>query len=312
MLALVTAAAAAGLDSDLEPLRQAFVDLDVQVEVVDWDDPSVDWGRFGAAILRSTWDYVDRFDEFVVWLDRIELQTQVVNGRGAIDWNIDKHYLAELAAVDVPVVPTIFVEVGDTVGGLDAERAVWVVKPTIGAGSSGAKRCTRAEVDMHIADLHALGRVAMVQPYLDMIDAESETSLVFVSDGSGLCYDHAFSKAAILKEVEVEVEVEAGAEVELKGGQIVKEEIGPRQATNEQIALAEQVLASAPVQGVGPLAYARVDVVPTSAGSVLMELELIEPSLYFNSSHGSATRAASAWLQFLASTGGAPSVVPFA
>ena len=301
MIALVTAAAAAGLDSDLEPLRQAFADLDVPVEVADWDDASVDWDRFDAVILRSTWDYVDRFAEFVVWLDRIELQTRVVNGRGAIGWNIDKHYLAELVAVGVPTVPTIFVEVGDTIGGLDAECAVWVVKPTIGAGSNGAKRCTRAEVDTHIVELHALGRAAMVQPYLDMIDAESETSLVFVNDGAGLRYDHAFSKAAILK----------AAKVEPDGDLFVKEEIGPREATDEQIGLAEQVLASAPVQAVGPLAYARIDVVPTSAGSVLMELELIEPSLYFNSSDGSAARAASAWQQFLVSTGGAP-VEPFA
>jgi glutathione synthase/RimK-type ligase-like ATP-grasp enzyme len=304
MLALVTAAAAAGLDSDLEPLRQAFIDLDVPVVVVDWDDASADWGRFDAVILRSTWDYVDRFDEFVVWLDRIESQTRVINGRNAIGWNIDKHYLAELAAVDVPVVPTLFVEVGDTADGLDAERSVWVVKPAVGAGSSGAKRCTRAEVDTHIVALHALGRAAMVQPYLDMIDAESETSLVFINDGSGLRYDHAFSKAAMLQEVGV------AAGVEREGDLVVKEEIGPRNATNEQIGLAEQVLASAPVQAVGPLAYARVDVVLTSTGSVLMELELIEPSLYFNSSDGSAARAASAWQQFLASPAGVLSVAP--
>jgi glutathione synthase/RimK-type ligase-like ATP-grasp enzyme len=261
-------------------------------------------------ILRSTWDYVDRFDEFVVWLDRVESQTRVVNGRNAIGWNIDKHYLAELAAVDVPVVPTLFVEVGDTADGLDAERSVWVVKPAIGAGSSGAKRCTRVEVDAHIVVLHALGRAAMVQPYLDMIDAESETSLVFINDGSGLRYDHAFSKAAILQEVGV------AAGVEREGDLAVKEEIGPRNATGEQIGLAEQVLASAPVQAVGPLAYARVDVVPTPTGSVLMELELIEPSLYFNSSDGSAARAASAWQQFLASTArvlpAAPPVAPSA
>ena len=189
-----------------------------------------------------------------------------------------------------------FVEVGHTANGLDAERSVWVVKPAIGAGSNGAKRCTRAEVDAHIVVLHALGRAAMVQPYLDMIDAESETSLVFINDGSGLRYDHAFSKAAILQEARV------AAGLKRNGDLVVKEEIGLREATDEQIGLAEQVLASAPVQAVGPLAYARVDVVPTPTGSVLMELELIEPSLYFNSSEGSAARAASGWQQFLAST----------
>ncbi|MGK0274685.1 MAG: glutathione synthase/RimK-type ligase-like ATP-grasp enzyme [Ilumatobacter sp.] len=300
MIALVTATAAAGLDSDLEPLRRAFVDRNVPVEVADWDDASVDWARFDAVVLRSTWDYVDRFDEFIAWLDRIESLTRVVNGRRAIDWNIDKHYLAELAAVDVPIVPTTFVELGDTANGLDAERAVWVVKPAIGAGSSGAKRCTRAEVDSHIVELHALGRTAMVQPYLDMIDVESETSLVFFNDGAGLRYDHAFSKAAILTAVEGEP----------NGRLIVEEEIGQRKATDEQIGLAERVLASSPVRAVGPLAYARVDVVPTSAGPVLMELELIEPSLYFSASDGSADRAASAWQRFLASTGVVPSVEP--
>jgi hypothetical protein len=84
------------------------------------------------------------------------------------------------------------------------------------------------------------------------------------------------------------------------------------QATDQQIGRPNQVLAGDPVQAVGPLACARVDVVPTSAGSVLMEFELIEPLLCFGASDGSADRAACAWQPFLASAGWAPSVEPSA
>ncbi len=290
MLALVTALAADGLDPDLEPLCAAFAADGVQVDVVAWDDETVGWDRFDAAILRSTWDYAARIREFRPWLDRVEQCTRLVNPIEAIRWNMDKHYLSELAEAGVPIVPTTFVELDATVSELDFDVDVFVVKPAIGAGSVGARRCTPAEVVAHVAALHESGYAAMIQPYVDMIDVAAETSLVYIGDGAEMVYDHAFSKQAILTSTEVEQD----------GDLMAKEEIGERDGSTAERSLGDAIVDTALVRALGPLAYARIDVVPTPDGPVLMELELIEPSLHFESSPGSAQRAARAWHRLLA------------
>ena len=293
MLALVTALGATGLDPDLEPLRVALRDDGVDVEVANWDDASVDWRRFDAIILRSTWDYADRIVEFRAWLDHVEGQTRIVNPIAAVRWSIDKHYLDDLDRDGVSVAPTRFIEVGDEVGGMDPDVDVFVVKPAIGAGSNGARRCTPDEVAGHVAVLHSEGHAAMVQPYLDLIDEHAETALVYLGEGGELAFDHAFSKGAILTTTVVEQD----------GDFFAKEEINGRAASDAERALADAVLESPSVRGLGPLAYARVDLVPTASGPVVLELELVEPSLYFHSSPGSAARAARAWQRYLAVTG---------
>ncbi len=292
MLALVTAIGATGLDPDLEPLRTALSDDGVDVEVANWDDDTIDWSRFEAIILRSTWDYADRIVEFRKWLAAVVDQTRIVNPIGAVRWSIDKHYLSDLARDGVAVAPTTFVEVGTAVPDLDTAVDVYVAKPAVGAGSNGARRCTSTEVAEHVAALHGEGHAAMVQPYLDMIDEHSETALVYLGDGGDLVYDHAFSKGAILTSTEVEQD----------GDFFAKEEIGARTPSEAERALADAVLDCPSVRALGPLAYARVDVVPTPDGPVLLELELVEPSLYFDSSPGSAVRAARAWQRYLSAT----------
>lgn len=292
MLALVTAIGATDLDPDLEPLRVALSEDRVDVEVASWDDDTIDWSRFDAIFLRSTWDYADRIVEFRTWLDAVVEQTRIVNPIDAVLWSIDKHYLCDLARDGVPVAPTTFVEVGDAVPDLDAAVDVFVVKPAVGAGSNGARRCAPDEVTGHVAVLHREGHAAMVQPYLDMIDEHAETALVYLGEGGELSYDHAFSKGAIL----------TSANIEQEGGFFAKEEIDGCTASDDERALADAVLRSSSVRAIGPLAYARVDLVPTPTGPVLLELELVEPSLYFHSSPGSEVRAARAWLRYLAST----------
>ena len=185
-----------------------------------------------------------------------------------------------------------FVEIGDVVPDVDPAIEVFVVKPAVGAGSNGARRCLPNEVADHVLELHGAGHAAIVQPYFDMIDEHGETALVYLGDGGDLVYDHAFSKGAILM----------STDVELEGGFFAKEEIGGRTASEAERSLAEAALSCPSVRVLGPLAYARVDVVPTANGPVLLELELVEPSLYFRSSAGSDGRAARAWLRYIATT----------
>ena len=109
-IALATAIAAWGHDIDMPPLQAAFARAGVSAEVLAWDDPTVAWSRFDAVLLRSTWDYTQRLPDFLAWCERVAAQTRLLNPPATVRWNTDKHYLADLAARGVPVVPSIFIE----------------------------------------------------------------------------------------------------------------------------------------------------------------------------------------------------------
>ena len=169
-------------DGDDDPLFDALVRDGVDVE---WEV----WGGAAEAdvvVVRATWDYTERLDEFLAWCDGVPA---LANPARVIRWNTDKSYLVELAERGVPVVPTAVVEPG--------EIPVWpsgefVVKPTIGAGSRGAGRFTD-----HIeafAHLKSLGARALVQPYVSSVDEHGETAMVFFAGE----YSHSFHKGPML------------------------------------------------------------------------------------------------------------------
>ena len=165
----------------------------------------------------------------------------------------------------------------------------------VGAGSSGARRCaSQHELAAHVETLHATGHTAMVQPYLGGLDEHGETALCF---GPGLdgrpVFSHAFVKGPILRT----------AEVEQVGDLFAKEDIGTRTPTEAELELAARALSSAPVSALTGVEFARVDIVPHGPGGrddasslVVAELELIEPSFYFESSPGSARWLAAAFV----------------
>lgn len=301
-IAIVTVHAARELDEDLAPLVVALRRFDAEVEVVDWDAAAVDWARFDLAVLRSTWDYTQRLPEFLAWAARVATQTRLLNPLEVVRWNTDKHYLAELAHAGVAIVPSVFVEPGeDVTAALEAflstyaaDAAEFVVKPCVGAGSRDAQRHARDEraaAHAHIARLLAAGRSVLLQPYLDRVDASGETALIYF-DG---VFSHAIRKGALLRRGEGPTPALFAAE-----------EITPRVPSAEERALAERALAalSARVSAAGggrsfapPLAYARVDLIHDAEGAPrLLELELTEPSLFFDHAVDSATRFARALL----------------
>ncbi len=230
-IALVSAREALALDEDMPPLVAALRTADVQVGDPGWDDPDEDWVGFDAAVLRSTWDYVERIEEFLAWAEHCAARTLLLNPPEVVRWNTDKHYLRELHAAGVPVVPTRFVEPGADVraalreflmrGTVDAgqrgEFAEFVVKPTIGAGSRDTARYRRddtARAIAHIERLLAAGRSTILQPYLDRVDQAGETALIHF----GGQFSHAIRKGPLLR---------AGAG--LVDGLFAPEEITPRE-----------------------------------------------------------------------------------
>jgi O-ureido-D-serine cyclo-ligase len=96
-IALVTARAARDLDDDLPPLQSALQQAGTDLAVVDWDDANADWSQYDLALLRSTWDYTERVEEFLDWTQRVSAQTRLLNPLGVVRWNTDKHYLHDLA-----------------------------------------------------------------------------------------------------------------------------------------------------------------------------------------------------------------------
>jgi glutathione synthase/RimK-type ligase-like ATP-grasp enzyme len=293
-VALVTAAPARDLDDDLPPLTAALDARGIANEVVLWDDPAVDWARFGLVVVRSVWDYVGRRDDFLAWAERTAAATALVNPPAHLRWSSDKRYLADLAAAGVPVTPTALAAPGEAVAWPDAAQVV--VKPAVSAGSidtakyrilDGDPVDERRGAEAHVARLHAAGRVAMVQPYLDAVEGErGETALVFLEGR----LSHACRKGPMLV-----------PGLEVVGDLFVEEDIRPATPTAAELAVAGAALAAVPG---GPSLYARVDVIPDAAGDpVVLELELVEPSLFLRYAEGSADRVAAAIADRLSAAG---------
>lgn len=253
-----------------------------EAALVAWDDPAVDWASFDVAILRSTWNYHDHLDAFRAWCRSTAEVTRLLNPPAVVEWNTDKRYLADLAARGIPVVPTTFVAPGeqpdDAVVALDGHL---VVKPSVGAGSNGA-RLFDGDADgarAHVAALHARGLTAMIQPYLAEVDTHGETALMYL----GGRFSHAARKAAILSR-----------EMSWETGLYADEKVVATEPSAAERELADRIVA-----GLDDCAYARVDLLPTPDGPVVLELELTEPSLFLGLGEGAPQRAAEAFRALL-------------
>jgi len=274
-VALATAAHLPALDEDGPLLRAALAATGVEAEVAVWDDGTVDWSRYDLVVVRSTWDYSARREEFLAWAAGIP---RLANPAPVLAWNTDKAYLRELAAAGVPVVPTTWLVPGDEVAAPAVEH---VVKPTVSAGARDTARYgpdESAASAAHARRLLEAGRPVMVQPYLSGVDTAGETAV--------LCFegevDHGARKGALLA---------AGAGVDNTLDS--RAAVTPRVPTAAEVEVARAALAAVPWPA--PLLYARVDLVPGPDGTpVVIELEVAEPSLFLRHAPGSAQRFAAA------------------
>jgi glutathione synthase/RimK-type ligase-like ATP-grasp enzyme len=284
-IALVTAAAARDVDEDLPPLESALRDAGADVTIAEWDR-SQDWSRFDIALLRSTWDYPQRLAEYFDWADAVSRKTTLLNPLPVVKWSSDKHYLGELAAKDVPTVPTKFIEPGERPDARIAELLSlpgfdeFVVKPAVGAGSRDAQRFGREENEdatRHARRMLNEKRSVLLQPYLSRVDELGETALIYF-EGE---FSHAIRKGPLLRRKE-------GPTTDL----FAKETITARAPDAAELKAGAQALQALPFET--PL-YARVDLIRDQKGDpVVLELELIEPSLFFPFAVRSAERFATA------------------
>lgn len=262
---LLTGANYPDLARDDLVLKAAFDADGWHTQVVQWRAPAP---SADLALIRSCWDYRPEPDAFRAALARHDTTAPLVNPLGTVEWNLDKRYLLELASAGAPVPPTRVVPRGTApalaslLADLEADEVV--VKPVVGAGGEQTWRF-RAGDAAHWEAV-AGSEDFLVQPFLPEVVTEGEVSLVFLH-GS---YAHAVVKRA--RDGEFRVQEEHGGTV------------APWDAPRAVRAAAELVLAATP----HPWRYARVDGIVTAAGFRLMELELVEPELFFRAAAGSA------------------------
>lgn len=256
-------------DPDEAPLRAALAAAGIDASLAGWDDPSVDWDAPIPTVIRSTWNYFHDRPGFLAWAARAARAAPLWNGPAIVAWNSHKGYLGELARRGHAVMPTLFVargrapapgELTEELARLGFGGAAVVVKPTVSAGSFATRHFAAGDVDAAQAFLAAesSARDMLVQPFLASVAGsgprDGERSLVFV-DG---VVTHAMRKAPRFAD---------GAEAVT----------GPWPIADDELALADAVLAPYRAE----LLYARVDMARDHAGRpMLMELELIEPSLF--------------------------------
>lgn len=274
---LATCAAYPSGDEDAAALRSALRCSNIDARWAVWDDPTVTWTCL--TVLRSTWDYPQRRADFLRWTGTVP---RLCNPADVVQWNSDKLYLRDLDRAGVPITPTVVAPVG-TSPTFPADQE-FVVKPSVGAGSRGAGRfgpeASAAAVD-HVAALHAAGRTALVQPYLGDVETAGETALIYL-DGR---FSHAVRKGPMLP---------GGTAHELAEtrGLFVEENISARTPSAAELAAGGQAIAALGARFRAPLLYARVDLLPGPSGPVVVELELVEPSLFLSYSPGAVDRFA--------------------
>ena len=250
-------------DGDDAGLVQALRRRGLHARWLSWDDPAA--LKADLVILRATWDYIDRLDEFLAWTEQVP---RLLNSPRIIAWNTDKRYLGDLAAAGVPTVPSEFFAPGERVGVPAGEV---VVKPAVGAGSVDALRFSDpAKAAAHAEALQARGQTVLVQPY-DRRVLDGETALVFIRGEQS----HAFAKGPVLPPSGRAPAFDAS-------GTYAEELLRPAEPDFELWDVGYAALAATAAHlDVRPadLLYARVDLLGGVDGPSLLELELVEPSL---------------------------------
>ncbi len=268
------------LDDEGRLLLDALGAVRVDAEPAIWNEqPEAGWESYDLVVVRCTWDYTLAPASFLEWT--LSIGPRLLNAPGVIAWSADKRYLFDLARAGIATIPTEHVAPG---AAFTPPPGRFVAKPAVAAGSRGAAVFDEARHDAaraHVTALHAGGHDVLLQPYLDAVDgAEAETALVFI-DGT---LSHAMRKGPLL-----------ALDLPPPDGLFRQEQMSPvAEPAADAVALAERVHAYVE-ERFGRQLYARVDVLRDAGGRpAVLELELVEPSLFLDYAPGSAQALARA------------------
>lgn len=250
------------VDVDEAPLMGALMAAGIDAKLVAWDDPHADWDAPIPTIIRSTWNYAVHLDRFLAWVDRVARAAPLFNPPAIVHANVRKRYLLELAQRGVPVIRTILLSRCDQI---PAMAGRFVVKPEVGAGSRDTKLFDELDDDAraHVAHITETGH-ALLQPYMRSVEEYGERSVIFI-DGE---LTHEIRKSPRFSGDSESV-------------------TGPFPIADDERAVAEAALAPYRDQ----ILYGRVDLARDESGQpMVMELELVEPSLFFGKHHPALQR----------------------
>ena len=248
-------------DLDVPFAKKAAEQLDIDLVFTNWNDESIAWDTFDAAVIRSAWDYVPVRDKFLQFAKNIETKTKLFNSYDVMRWNTDKKYLFVLEDNGVPIIPTKFAHNIDEAlpaikWAFDKASAV-AIKPTVGAGARLAgKASTENEAIEYVKRILEANRTVIIQPYISSVDDEGEKAIIVINGE----ISHAAKKVPALT----------------KGGH--GDAAGQLEITKEMREIVKTI--SNTVSEWNDLLFARVDVVRMDGKLVLMELELTEPWLF--------------------------------
>ena len=254
-----------------------------EVDIVSWKS-AVNWNEYESVIVRSTWDYQKDLDSFVSVLEQIENSSaQLQNSLELMKWNFDKNYLKDLKEQGALIIPSEFAEDYEHETALrvfeEFDCPEIIIKPCVSANSDDTFRLNRGELEskrQYFAKLFR-GRSHLYQPFVKSVVERGGYSLFYF----GGLFSHAILKTPKTGDFRVQEE---------HGGHLTKIE-----APSSMTGIGSSIISSLPKE---PL-YARVDLVSFENSWALMELELIEPSLYFNLDSGSPAKFVEAYKRTL-------------
>lgn len=270
-IALLTCEKLPSLTITDQELIPELLKHNISAKAVIWDDKNVDWTSFDYLIFRNTWDYFEKETEFNLWLHQIEkLGVKTLNSIEIIQQNKHKFYLRELEKKGIPIIPTIFIDKTNNLNLSEIIPKKWkkvVIKP---AFSGGAYLTSAFEIS-EIASINnkykviALEKELLLQEFIPEIKTLGETSFIFFNKK----FSHCINKKPVDGDFRVQVQF---------GGKYAA--IQPSLSLIEKAQKVIDVFES-------DLLYARVDGIVIGEELYLMEIECIEPDLYFEYSQGS-------------------------
>lgn len=258
-------------------LQEALESLGFVVGRTNWDNPAFDWTSTRFVLFRGIWDYFNRFDEFMIWLEHTSRLCGMINAYETVCKNADKHYLMELSDHGITIPSTLFIEPGDQRSLSEIcsmlEWKEFIVKPAVSGAGRHTYRINRASIKQHEAIFKTLiqSESMLIQEFQHSITTKGEITLVLF----GGKYSHAVIKKA--KSGEFRVQDDFGGSVQAYV------------PTDDEIHFAEKVMSKVCPTPV----YGRVDAIWDNDGRLCVsELELIEPELWFRLDELSAPRLA--------------------
>jgi glutathione synthase/RimK-type ligase-like ATP-grasp enzyme len=250
-----------GIDVDMIPIFETY---GITAYPAVWSDDSINWSSFDGLLIRSPWDYFERYQAFSNWLNTIiSLNVPLYNSAATLLLNIDKIYLKLLTQNGLPIIPTIFSKAPDLEKVL--ENCNWdemVIKPSVSGGSYLTERfdaSRRNEIITWAADQDR-SLTWLVQPFIPEIISHGEVSILF--------FDGEFSHGVIKTPKDGDYRIQSQF-----GGLYQKYDPSP-----DDIDMSLKALHSLDPD----FLYGRVDMVPIDGVMHIMEVEMIEPDLYFS------------------------------